>query len=100
MAQFPPDGLVGMAFEQISAFAANPFFQTAISQGEVTESVFGFTLSEGGGGGLFLGGTDTSAYSGPLTSVPVTTVVCAPPTPSLLFLIDPPLLKGLLGNQF
>lgn len=73
--KFPPDGLMGMGFPQISVFGANPFFQSLIAQGKTQENVFGFTLlpseqdSE-----LFLGGTDSTKFSGSLTFTPVTQV--------------------------
>ncbi|KLO11674.1 acid protease [Schizopora paradoxa] len=69
----PPDGLMGMGFQQISVFNAPPVFQTLVSEGKVTESVFGFTLLESGSE-LFLGGTDTSKFTGSLAFTPVTDV--------------------------
>ena len=69
----PPDGLMGMGFQQISVFNAPPVFQTLVSEGKVTESVFGFTLLESGSE-LFLGGTDTSKFTGSLAFTPVTEV--------------------------
>ncbi|KZV69225.1 acid protease [Peniophora sp. CONT] len=73
IANFPPDGLMGMAFEQISVFGRPPFFQTLISQGKVTTPEFGVKLSTSGSE-LFLGGADTKLFTGALTQVPVTTV--------------------------
>ena len=73
LANFPPDGLMGMGFPQISVFGANPVFQTLVAQGKTTQSVFGFTLLPSGSE-LFLGGTDTSKISGSLTFTPVTQV--------------------------
>ncbi|KAL0581947.1 hypothetical protein V5O48_000004 [Marasmius crinis-equi] len=72
LANFPPDGLLGMAFPQISVFRENPFFQTAVAQGKTTSSVFAFRLATSGSE-LTVGGTDTSKFTGALTSVPVTT---------------------------
>ncbi|KAI0036070.1 acid protease [Vararia minispora EC-137] len=71
--EFPPDGLMGMAFQQISVFNASPFFQTLVSQGTVTAPEFGVKLAQTGSE-LFLGGADTSLFTGDLTNVPVTTV--------------------------
>ncbi|TFK43185.1 acid protease [Crucibulum laeve] len=71
--EFPPDGLMGMAFEQISVFGANPFFQTAVAQGKPTASEFGVKLAATGSE-LFLGGVDTSLASGAFTQLPVTEV--------------------------
>jgi cathepsin D len=62
-----------MGFPQISVFGASPVFQTLIAEGETTEPVFGFTL-ETSGSELFLGGTDTSKFTGDLTFTPVTEV--------------------------
>ncbi|VDC02585.1 unnamed protein product [Peniophora sp. CBMAI 1063] len=70
---FPPDGLMGMGFQQISVFNEPPFFQTLVNQGTVTSPEFGVKLSTSGSE-LFLGGADTSLFTGSLTSVPVTTV--------------------------
>lgn len=69
----PPDGLLGMAFESIANTRSSPVFQTLVSQGKVTSPVFGFTLLDNGGE-LFLGGTDTTAFTGSLTFAPLTTL--------------------------
>ncbi|KZS98007.1 acid protease [Sistotremastrum niveocremeum HHB9708] len=71
--EFPPDGLLGMGFEQISVFGKNPVFQTLVSQGKTTASEFGFALTTSGAE-LFLGGVDTAKISGTTTFTPVTTV--------------------------
>ncbi|KAA1466106.1 acid protease [Dentipellis sp. KUC8613] len=71
--EFPPDGLLGMAFPQISVFGDNPFFQTLVAQGKVTSSEFGVKLSTSGSE-LFLGGVDTSLFTGSFTQNPVTEV--------------------------
>ena len=73
LANFPPDGIMGMGFPQISVFEANPVFQTLFAQGQATENVFGFTLLPTGSE-LFLGGTDTSKFTGDLAFTPVTQV--------------------------
>ena len=57
---------MGMAFQSISDFNAPPVFQTFVSDGQTTQSIFGFTLLDNGGE-LFLGGTDTSKFTGSLT---------------------------------
>ncbi|KAI0693999.1 acid protease [Cerioporus squamosus] len=57
------DGLIGMGYPALSHLRANPFFFTAKSQGVVKNGVFGFKLGKSGSS-LYLGGTDTSAYSG------------------------------------
>ena len=75
--EFPPDGLLGMGFEQISVFGESPVFQTLVAQGKTTASTFGVKLATSGSE-LFLGGADTSKFTGTLTQVPLTTVVCLP----------------------
>lgn len=72
----PPDGLLGMAFESLAQTGSPPVFQTLVEQGQPTTSVFGFTLLENGGE-LFLGGTDTTAFTGNLTFTPL--IVTNPP---------------------
>ncbi|KAH7906840.1 acid protease [Hygrophoropsis aurantiaca] len=72
ISSFPADGLMGMGFPQISDFNANPFFQTLVADGVVTEAVFSFKLARSGSE-LFLGGTNTDLYTGDFTFVPVTT---------------------------
>ncbi|EJD01643.1 acid protease [Fomitiporia mediterranea MF3/22] len=68
----PPDGLMGMAFQAISNSNSPPVFQTFVAEGQTTSPVFGFTLLDTGGE-LFLGGTDTSAFTGSLTFTPLIT---------------------------
>ncbi|KAI0064447.1 acid protease [Artomyces pyxidatus] len=69
--QFPADGLMGMAFQSISDYNASPLFQSLISQNQVDDASFGFYFAESGAE-LYLGGTDSSLYSGDFTYVPVT----------------------------
>ncbi|KAI0032971.1 acid protease [Vararia minispora EC-137] len=73
ISQFPADGLMGMAFESISGFNASPFFQTLIANQAVGEPVFSFKLAESGGQ-LYLGGADSSQYTGSFTFVSVNQV--------------------------
>ncbi|OSX65551.1 hypothetical protein POSPLADRAFT_1054288 [Postia placenta MAD-698-R-SB12] len=61
----PFDGLMGMAWPALSELNADPFFWTAISQGVVSEGVFGFYLSDSDSE-LYLGGTNSSLYTGDL----------------------------------
>lgn len=72
--EFPPDGLLGMGFPEISVFGDNPFFQTLVAEGVVTAPEFGVKLAPTGSE-LFLGGVDTSAFTGDITNVPVNPVV-------------------------
>lgn len=58
-------------FQSISDYNAPPVFQTLVSESKVTSPVFGFTLV-GSGSELYLGGIDTSKFSGSLTYTPVT----------------------------
>jgi cathepsin D len=69
--EFPPDGLMGMAFPQISKSGSNPFFQTLVAQGVPAAPQFSFKLATSGSE-LFLGGVDNSKFSGSFTNVPVT----------------------------
>ncbi|KAI0825830.1 aspartic protease [Irpex lacteus] len=61
--QSPEDGLLGLAFPAISNLKQNPFFNTAIEQNVVSSGEFGFKLASDGSV-LYLGGTDSSLYSG------------------------------------
>ncbi|KAG2362905.1 aspartic peptidase domain-containing protein, partial [Suillus spraguei] len=71
---FPPDGLSGLAFPEISEFGGTPLFQTLNDSGELPQSVFGFKLSTTPGDSeMVIGGTNTELYhSDTLTYVPVT----------------------------
>ncbi|KAF8897319.1 acid protease [Infundibulicybe gibba] len=73
LSEFPPDGLMGMAFPQISDFGANPVVQTLIAQGKTTAPEFGVKLSTSGSE-LFLGGVDTGKFTGAFTQNSVTQV--------------------------
>lgn len=68
---FPPDGLMGMAFQSISVYNSPPFFQTLVSSNVAAQPVFAFKLA-GNGSELFLGGTNSAMYTGDFTYVPVT----------------------------
>lgn len=70
--RFPPDGLMGMAFQQISQYNAPPVFQTLVKDNQVSQPIFGFTLGSSGSE-LFLGGEDPK-FSSKITYTPVTTV--------------------------
>jgi Eukaryotic aspartyl protease len=73
--QYAPDGLMGMAFQEISAFNAVPVFQTLVSEGMTTHSAFGVKLASSGSE-LFLGGVDKSLFSGAFTFIDVSQEVC------------------------
>lgn len=71
---FPPDGLSGLGFPEISEFGGSPLFQTLYESGELPQSVIGFKLSTTPGASeMVIGGTNASLYhSETLTYVPVT----------------------------
>lgn len=68
---FPPDGLLGLAFQSISAYNATPVFESLVSQGQTDEPVFSFKLTASGSE-LYLGGVNTALYTGDFTYTPVT----------------------------
>ncbi|KIM21993.1 hypothetical protein M408DRAFT_29085 [Serendipita vermifera MAFF 305830] len=71
-AKFPVDGILGLAFQSISALKARPFFQTLMSQGKVSSGVFAIKLASSGGS-LTLGGINSAAYTGDIVYTLVTT---------------------------
>ena len=72
--QFPADGLMGMAFPSLSAYPADPVFQSLVSQNQMDESVFSFKLATSGSE-LYLGGANSALYTGGFTYTPVTNQV-------------------------
>jgi len=66
---------MGMGFQSISVYNAPPPFQTLMSEGVVSKSVFGFKLSDSGAE-LFLGGVNTDLYTGDFTWLNLTKKVC------------------------
>lgn len=76
IANSPPDGLLGLAFESIANTGSPPVFQTLVTERKTTQSVFGVTLLDDGGE-LVVGGTDTSAFTGALSFAPL--IVTNPP---------------------
>ncbi|KAG5654486.1 hypothetical protein H0H81_001985 [Sphagnurus paluster] len=67
---FPADGLVGMAFPEISSFGAEPLFHSLVAQNQTVAPQFGFKLAENGSE-LFLGGVNTDLIKGDLVYTPV-----------------------------
>ncbi|GBE79639.1 acid protease [Sparassis latifolia] len=59
----PIDGILGLAYPALSNLGHTPFFNNAKSQGSVSTGIFGFKLAKTGSE-LYLGGTDTSLYTG------------------------------------
>jgi len=68
---FSPDGLMGMAFESLSSYGANPVFQSLVDQKRTAEPVFAFKLTDVGSE-LFVGGVNKKLYTGDFTYAPVT----------------------------
>ncbi|KAI6123157.1 aspartic peptidase domain-containing protein [Pisolithus croceorrhizus] len=68
---FPADGLMGMAFESLSIYGANPVIQTLIANNVISDPVFAFKLASSGSE-LRIGGINSALYSGSLTYTPVT----------------------------
>nr|XP_014099872.1 lysosomal aspartic protease-like [Bactrocera oleae] len=69
------DGLMGMAFQQMSSGNVVPPFYNMWSQGLISQNLFSFYLARAGtssqGGEMILGGSDSSLYQGSLTYVPI-----------------------------
>ncbi|CAD7002399.1 lysosomal aspartic protease-like [Ceratitis capitata] len=70
------DGLMGMAFQQISNDDVVPPFYNMWTQGLISKNLFSFYLARAGtsdqGGEMILGGSDSSYYKGQLTYTPIT----------------------------
>ncbi|KAH9949183.1 aspartic peptidase domain-containing protein [Amylocystis lapponica] len=67
---FPPDGLMGMAFPAISDYNADPVFQVLVANEQVNSPIFGFKLAQSGSE-LSLGGYNTALFQGDITYTPV-----------------------------
>lgn len=64
MPTFDADGLLGLGFPQISVYGQPPVFQTLISDGALTQSLFGVALSSvPGKSELMIGAADTGMYN-------------------------------------
>ena len=57
------DGILGMAYRELSEFNEDQFFNSAQAQGAVPSGVFAFKLAKKGSE-LFLGGTNSRLYTG------------------------------------
>ena len=66
---------MGMGFESISVYDANPTFQTLISEGAVDSPMFGIKFSTSGSE-LFLGGVNDKLFVGDITWVQLSNEVC------------------------
>ncbi|KIJ64704.1 hypothetical protein HYDPIDRAFT_89851 [Hydnomerulius pinastri MD-312] len=69
--RFPPDGLMGMGFQSISEYHADPVFQSLVAQGQTKAPVFAFKLAYTGAE-LFVGGVNPKMYKGDFTYAKVT----------------------------
>ncbi|KAH9839410.1 acid protease [Rhodofomes roseus] len=67
----PIDGILGMGYQTLASLGQPPFVNQAKTQGSIKNAVFGMKLSKVGSE-LYLGGTDTSQYSGQIEYHPVT----------------------------
>ncbi|KAH7919102.1 acid protease [Leucogyrophana mollusca] len=70
--RFPADGLMGMGFESVSEYNADPVFQTLVAQGQTEEPVFAFKFATVGSE-LYLGGTNPDLYTGNFTYINIAT---------------------------
>lgn len=69
---YPPDGLVGMAYQSISRYNSMPLFQSLVAQNKTLNPIFSFKLTPTDSE-LLLGGVDQALYTGSFTYAPVTT---------------------------
>ncbi|EJT97978.1 acid protease [Dacryopinax primogenitus] len=65
------DGLMGLAWPQLSVYPATPFVFNLNNQGALSSGSFSFKLAESGSS-LFIGGADSSLYTGSFSYTPVT----------------------------
>ena len=88
LTNFPPDGLVGMAFPALSVFGEPPLFTTLVDQG-TTPPVFGALLTDTGSE-LFLGGVNPAKFTGAFRNVSLIEEVSAQidPTKALLTVFE------------
>ena len=68
---FTADGLLGLAYQSLSAYQASPVFQSLVTQGQVPEPVFGLYMTQSNNSELFVGGVNGKHYTGSITYVPV-----------------------------
>ena len=66
---------MGMAFEHVSIYGANPPVQNLISEGALSSAMFGFKLSPSASE-LFLGGVNPEYKEKDFTWVPLSFEVC------------------------
>ncbi|TFK45302.1 acid protease [Heliocybe sulcata] len=68
--RFPPDGLLGLAFQEISDYNAPPVFASFVQQAQTTQTVFTFRLTSSQGSELELGSSSLAGNA--VTYTPVT----------------------------
>jgi cathepsin D len=64
------DGVMGMAFQSISAYNATPFWQSVFAEDQMDSPVFALKLAASGSE-LTIGGLNSTLYTGNVTFVPV-----------------------------
>ncbi|EFY85058.1 aspartic protease precursor [Metarhizium acridum CQMa 102] len=69
---FPRDGLIGYASQQGSALRGSPFINSLCDQGALSACRFGLALRPDKTGALYYGTVAADAFTGPLTTVPLT----------------------------
>lgn len=62
---------MGMSFEALSEYNANPVIQSLVAEKAIMEAVFAFKLASSGSE-LRIGGANSALYTGALTYAPVT----------------------------
>ncbi|KAG8689541.1 Type I transmembrane sorting receptor, partial [Ceratobasidium sp. 423] len=67
----PEDGILGLAFNSISAIGQPTFIDNLYSQGKISAPTFSFRLATSGSE-LYLGGVDSAKYTGSITYAALT----------------------------
>ncbi|KAJ3158695.1 hypothetical protein HDU86_002660 [Geranomyces michiganensis] len=67
------DGILGMGFTPIASDGATSWFENAVAQGKIANSMFSFYLNaQSTGSELYLGGYNSARYTGSISWVPLT----------------------------
>lgn len=67
----PVDGILGLGFQETSAFNATPVFQNMIDQGHVDKPLFSIKLDDEDGSELLLGGINNKLFKEPWFYSPI-----------------------------
>lgn len=67
----PSDGLMGMAWPQLSSYPATSYIFNLYDEGQLSQGAFSFKLASSGSE-LYIGGQDSSLYTGSFSYTPVT----------------------------